>query len=336
MLMLPSLRNARLVPRRNYDPTVRHGLWRVAWTKVRGEIMPLPVRADRAYHYCSTGEGIYHAPEVQAALRAGYPLEIRGGWELRTPTPATPFAAFIPALYRHRQALERAGDPAANVLKKGLAAIYGKLAQGYGRRGLPRWQSYFWAGELTARVRAQLLPVLLSADRPVMCATDAVYAASAKHARPAQRLGGWKHGRLDWMFAVQPGFYQAWRGDEEVLRAAGFFRNEINYREVLDCWQRDGIDMIYKYTSRRFIGLGVSLQRSNLKLWRQWKNEQQRIFAHQHRKDPEWDPDTGGYILHPHATAPGPSEPYARKERLLDSRDEENELGMDQPLKTTI
>jgi hypothetical protein len=334
MLHLPSLRNARLVPRRRYDPAVVHGLWRVRWHHVRGEIMPLPVRANRAYHWAATGEGIYHAVEVAACLKAGYPLEVQGGWQLKTPHPEHPFR-FIEALYRRRQQLERAGDPAANVLKKGLAAIYGKLAQGYGRRGLPRWQSYYWAGELTARVRAQLLPVLLSADRPVMVATDGVFAARAR-ARPAARLGGWKTGRLDWMFAVQPGFYQAFRGDEEVLRAAGFFRNEIDYHAVFDSWQADGLDMVYTYPSRRFIGLGISLQRQNLKLWRQWVNEKQRIFAHQHRKDPEWDADSQAYVLHPHATAPGPSEPYVRKERLLDSRDDDNEMGFDQPLKTTI
>jgi hypothetical protein len=335
-LSLPSLRGARLVPRRSYRPAA-HAIWHVKWSRVRGDIMPLPVRHGRAVYWPAAGEGWYHACEVDAARTAGFQLDVGGGFELTRPgTPASPFQ-FVTPLYRQRLLLERAGhDVAARVIKTALNAIYGKLAQGHTfERGLPKWQSYFWAGELTARVRATMLPVLLAADRPVMVATDGLFAAHAP-ARHSQRLGGWRHGQLDWLFALQPGVYQGYDHGREVIRSTGFFAGDIDYRQLYEAWQDDGTDMVHRYTSRRFIGLGISLQRENLRLWREWLNEPRSLHAHPRRKDPEYDAATGGYILHPVARAPGPSEPYVKKERLLDSRDQDNEQGMDQPLKTRV
>jgi hypothetical protein len=141
---------------------------------------------------------------------------------------------------------------------------------------------------------------------------------------------------LDWLFALQPGVYQGYADKREILRSAGFFSGDIDYRDLYEAWQRDGTDLTYVYPSTRFTGLGISLQRNNLRQWREWLTEKHRLHAHPHRKDPELDPATGAYILHPPARAPGPSEPYQRKERLLDSRDDTNEQGMDQPLKTRI
>lgn len=333
-LELPSLRGAKLMPRRSMPDGCRHGIFRATWHALPGDVMPLPVRFGRAYWWAAGGAGWYHAAELQAALAAGFDIQVGAGYELVIKDFTRPFA-FVAELYQHRLALERAGDlTGAQVVKLGLNAIYGKLSQGHGRRGLPRWQSFLWAGELTARTRAKLLPVLMSAHRPIMVATDCVFAAAARGVRASSKLGGWRHGRLDYVFAVNAGVYHGTAAGQEVVKSSGFFQHELDYQELVDGWHREGVDYVHHYRSRRFIGLGVAIARRHPDIWREWLAEDRRIIMHPARKDPELV--AGAYQLHPVARAPGDSEPYNRGERLIDSRELDNEMGNDQKMREVI
>jgi hypothetical protein len=189
---------------------------------------------------------------------------------------------------------------------------------------------------LTAQVRARMLPVLLACHRPMMIATDGLFCASTapvKGVRASSKLGGWKVNHYDRMFTARVGVYRGERATGDVLKASGFFVDEIDYGQLEDLWRAEGIDGVMHWTSNRFVGLGVALQRDP-QTWRRWLDERQRIIFQPQQKTAQ--PEPGGYVLWPEAAAPGPSEPYDRKQRLLDSLDLSNEQGMDQPLTARI
>jgi DNA polymerase type B, organellar and viral len=333
---LRSLSNVRAVKRRRHDPSVEHGIWHTRWEGLPGNIMPFPVRCDKAIWYPRTGEGWYHAVEVNTALAAGFQLDIREGIEFRSKrTEGDPFA-FIPGQFAARRKYQQTDNPAQRVLKLALNSLYGKTAQGVAGLGRPRWQSYIWAGEITARTRARMLTLALKAKDPMMIATDGLFCGQAP-ARPGKQIGGWEHGRLDWLFAAQPGVYQGTEGDREVLRSRGFFVADIDYDELHAGWAREGPDYVHTYTSHRFIGLGQALQRkTGLGPWRQWVDQDRSLYLMPQRKVLSRDPRSNGWVCLPVENAPGPSEPYHPKIRLLESQDDDNQAGLEQPLRSTL
>lgn len=335
---LPSLAGARLVPRRRFRMEALHAIWRASWSVPDHEIMPLPVRSEGAIWWPRNGSGWYHACEIRAALHAGYPITVGGGYELATRSGSVRPFDFVDSLYAARARFARASDPAESILKLGMNSIYGKLAQGYkGNFGKPedppRWQSYWWAGELTAQVRARMLTTLLSVRRPLFVATDGVYADNSP-VQPSRHLGGWKTGRVDRVFVVQPGVYQAHTGDKVTAKAAGFFHSHISYDELQDLWDSEGVDGVYRYESERFVGLGTALAGENLDAWREWQRFKRNIFLRPRRKDTVYH--DGEAVSYPKLHAPGDSEPYTPKIRLLESIDPDKEQGMDQPLRTAV
>lgn len=333
---LPSLRNAKMAYRRRWQPDTEHGVWRVRWSNAGGLVMPLPVRFEQQIWWPQSGEGWYHACEIRAALALGFELDVREGWVLQGKDTSHPFR-WLDDTYRQRAHLEAAGNPAAaRMLKLGTNSVYGKLAQSrsHGPKP-PRWQSYFWAGELTARIRARMLEALIAAHRPVMVSTDGIFAADAPM-RPTKSLGGWKVGSMHWVFAAKPGVYHARGSDGEVMKSSGFFARDVNYDELLEGWLREGVDYVHEYASRRFIGLGVALNRERPEEWRRWLVEHRALFLRPSRKHAAYSEVGDGLVLQPRATAPGASEPYVRKERLVTPHDEDNEQGLDQPLRTHI
>lgn len=334
---LPSLHGAKLVRRPRYRPDAPHAIWRASWSVPDHEVMPLPVRAEGATWWPRTGSGWYHAAELRTAFALGYPITVGEGYELVV-KPGAPFA-FIDDLYLKRARLAKLGDPAEHILKLAMNSIYGKLAQGYkGNYGRPedppRWQSYWWAGELTAHVRARVLATLAASVKPLFVATDGIYAASAP-VRASTKLGGWKVDRVDRVFVVQPGVYQAHRDDLVVAKAAGFFSRDISYDALQDLWDRDGVDGVYQYTSNRFVGLGTALATDDLDSWREWSDYRRNIFLRPRRKDSVHTPD-GDVVSYPKKFAPGASEPYRPKVKLLESMDPDKEQAMEQPLRATV
>lgn len=339
---LPSLAGATLVHRKRFDPAVEHGIWRVSWSGIEGQVMPLAVRREHALWWPRSGSGWYHACEVAAVLRARFPVTVGEGYALRAPqVDARPFA-WVDETYRLRKALEDAGSAgAARMLKMGMAALYGKMAQSQSTafRRLPRWQSYFWAGEVTARTRARILGALLSVNRPVLVATDGIQAGGIGDVRASAGLGGWSTGAFDEVTAFKAGVYSASIGHDETIKSSGFFARDIDYDALWDGLRSDGLDAVYGYQSRRFMGLGVSLARDELEHWRAWRVESRKIFLRPTRKlaTPLGD---GVFVLEPVAVTPGggSSDPYVpRGVGVADSPDaEDSEQGMDQPLRSEV
>lgn len=330
---LPSLEGAKLVHRKRFTCNAP-GIWRVSWD-IRGsdtQLAPFPVRRKFSIFYPLAGTGFYHAVEVAAAIEAGYPVKVHEGWVLQTPNTARPFR-WIGAVYRQRQKLKAEGHAAQKVVKLGLNSIYGKLAQGYGFNARPRWQSYFWAGQITATTRAKMLTIADKAERPLMIATDGIFCAGdAPRIRlsKTEALGSWEPGSLERLFTAQPGVYHGLGEGKEIVKSRGFFAREVDYDELRHGFEMEGAEYVHHYSSTRFNGLGASLGRRDFSIWRRWTTETRALTLAPERKQL-----AEGGALYP-VDGPLESEPYQPKQSLIDARALDQLQGMDQPMREAI
>lgn len=343
--LLPSLDGATMVHRKRYAPDAQHAVWRVSWSELPGFIMPFPTRQKTSISYPRSGTGIYHAAEVSAARACfGDAIVVHEGYVLKPRKNAPRAFDWVPELYAQRAAWQRAGNPAQKPLKLGLNSLYGKLAQGYGYQGRePAWQCYMWAGEITSRTRAKMLLAAFAARKPIMIATDGLYCATAprKAVPEGKALGAWEHDHIDTLFAAQAGVYEALKHEPDnedadehgfitVMKSRGFFAKEVDYGQLRDAWERDGPNGEYTYQSKRFNGLGTTLHRNRLDLWRTWTTEPRTLHLMPQRKHPL--PDGS---LQP-IDGPVDSEPYTPKISLTDARILENIQGGEQPLRDDV
>lgn len=298
--------------------------------------MPFPVRNKQSIYYPRNGEGFYHAVEVRAVIAAGFDITVDGGWVLsgRDGSPSgsggpSPFA-WVPEAFAIRARWKAEGHAAEKALKLGLNSLYGKLAQGVGYRGgPPRWQSYMWAGEITARTRAAMLTAMIAAREPITVATDGLYAARCK-GRASTKLGGWERDSHSSLFVAQPGLYAAETDGEVTVRSRGHFAREIDYEALREGFERDGFEHVHHYVSRRFIGLGTALMRRDMRLWRHWPDERRSISLYPTRKLP----GEGGSLHPPDGGMLDPSEPYVPKRSLMDTEQVDNVQATEQPLRS--
>lgn len=327
---LPSLADAALIPvqARHYHPNGHDTVWRVSWENqsIRN-LAPFPVRLkDGAICYPRSGSGWYHHFEVETALKMGYSITIHEGYYLTGSDDdvSNPFA-WISEAYERRAAMKAAGDPAEKALKLGLNSVYGKLAQGYGSTPAgPPFQSYWWAGKITATTRAMMLVAAMHAKHPMLISTDGVFCAdSGIPDAHNTSIGAWEHGQLDAFFVAQPGVYHGYADGREVTKSRGFFAKEVNYAELRDEWQQHRHEGVYHYRSRRFIGLKVALIRNRLDLWRTWPEDRRSITLEPQRKIiTDATGHAGMTVCQP---LPGPHEslPYTPKQSLYDDPTDE-------------
>lgn len=254
---------------------------------------------------------------------------------LAGPVPA-PCFEFIRTVYQQRARLKQQGNAAEKALKLGLNSCYGKLAQGFGASGnLPRFQSYYWAGQVTARTRARMLEAAVASRLPVMLSTDGIFAVSTR-VRASQRpaLGTWEGGQVRDLFCIQPGVYHAHKPTGEVRRSRGFRSREMDWAELRAGYASHGLDHVQVFESRRFIGLGVSLARNRPDVWRTWSEDGRSLCLYPDRKRVRVQPDgTWHHPLHPFR-GPIDSEPYTPKQDLYDDPTPakiENMIADDQP-----
>lgn len=328
---LPSLDGARLIHRKRFDPS-KFGVWRVSWD-LRGAnapaLAPFPTRRKQAIWWPLAGSGWYHGVEVAAAIEAGYPVTVHEGWVLRQGSDDQPFG-WIADVYRERARLKREGRAAEKVVKLGLNSVYGKLAQGYGFRGRPRWQNYLWAGYITAATRAAILRFANRCEGVMMIATDGIFCQSPGPYGRSKGLGSWERGEVAELFTAQAGVYQGITPDSEIVKSRGFFASEVDYSELRAGWEIEGAEYVHHYESKRFMGLGVSLMRKDFGVWRSWRTERRALILAPERKGIEPD----GRLIPP--AGPVDSEPYRPKITLVEGRALDQVQGMDQPMREEI
>lgn len=327
-LQLPSLDGANLIFRKRFDPS-RHGIWKASWDYRKDPplISPFPTRKKQSIYWPSAGSGWYHAVEIKAVIDAGYPVDIKGGYVLRE-DGRRPFS-WLSSIYKERAKLKDSGHAGEKVLKLGMNSVYGKLAQGYGFNSRPQWQSYFWAGYITAATRAKVFTAAVASKDIIMIATDGIF-CKKPGVRPGNKLGGWEFGGVDSLFAAQAGVYQGVLPDKEILKSRGFFAKEVDYDELREGWETEGSDYVHYYDSNRFMGLKVSLMRKDFSVWRTWKKERRAIMLHPERKTMT---DSGILLPYPELVE---SEPYIPKMTLIEGRALDELTGIDQPLKETM
>jgi hypothetical protein len=191
--------------------------------------------------------------EYLAAERAYEHVEFREAWVYHTDCDHRPFKD-IPRLYLERLRIGKEGP--GIVIKLGVNAVYGKLAQSRGND--PPFQSWIWAGIITAGTRAAILDMLIRHhdDRNLyMVATDGIYTAenfeaptprdtgtyTAEHRKP---LGGWETKKIDGdMFAARPGIYYPMnptKAELKAVRARGVGRGVVleYWQKIVEAWER--------------------------------------------------------------------------------------------------
>lgn len=238
---------------------------------------PLPFRSNDG-SICfpaESGGGWVWLSEFLAAERAFPHVHFIEAWVYHTDCDHRPFRD-IPRLYLERLKLGKEGP--GIVLKLGINAVYGKLAQSKGIR--PPFQSWIWAGMITAGTRAQILDMLrLHSDRRnlYMIATDGIYSAENFIAPPPQDtgtmtehnkpLGGWETKRIDSdMFAARPGIYYPLNPSSDqinAIRARGVGRSVVleYWDRIMEAWKR-GDQTVTVGNVVRFCGAKSSIGRT--------------------------------------------------------------------------
>jgi hypothetical protein len=199
---------------------------------------PFPFRTKTgAIAFPSTsGGGWVWREEYRQGERLWPHVGFREAWVYHCDCDHQPFAQ-IPRFYIERLRIGKEGP--GIVLKLGVNACYGKLAQSVGLK--PPFRCWIWAGMITSGTRAQLLEMLgLHKDRRNMLAvaTDGIYSrekitppkplptvksghwfdllqhsggseeARTRALEAEKPLGGWERTRVDdGMFFARPGIY---------------------------------------------------------------------------------------------------------------------------------
>lgn len=230
---------------------------------------PFPFRVDasRQILYPTVGKGWYHASEVGSALRlfpGAITIERSITLDSRCPSDCSgrPFG-FVGEYYNYRALLKSRGSQAQLTIKLGLNSLYGKTAQGVGFGDKkPPFQSYLYAGMITAGTRAMLLDAIAQApDQIIWTATDGIASKVPLDLPIGEGLGDWESTFADWVFCVQPGVYQVSKNGKVEIRSRGFGKQETAFTDIRKGYEGDPIRGEYRYTTTRFVGLGSALSR---------------------------------------------------------------------------
>lgn len=318
---LPSMVDGTWHHHTSYVPNLPYTIWHVRWNLPADIVMPFPFRktANRGdIYYPRNGEGWYHSVEVDAAQSlTNQQIEIIDGYQYIPSTDVRPFD-FIPEMFAYRAELKRDGHAGEKVLKLGLNAIYGKLAQGYGYKGKrPPFQSYFWAGLITASTRARVLQLAAMAPEDlVMVATDGIFFRRPIDVDLKPGLGGLELTVMDDAFVAQPGVYSCIVDGETFGRSRGFFSREINFDQLREGFAKNGCLYVGQYESSRFIGLGSAILNRDLSQWRRWKTADRSLSLYPSRKFVENEFELVNPVRHyPPTLPPGSASfPYTPKQ----------------------
>lgn len=234
---------------------------------------PLPVRrSDGCILFPTAGAmGFTYLNEYLQAERLFGNVDMRGAWILRQECECQPFRD-IPHYYRERCRIGKEGP--GIVLKLGVNANYGKLAQSIGKA---QYRSWIWAGMVTSGCRAQLLEALgCHRDRTnlLAVATDGIYSlerlelpkpVDTNTADTGKPLGGWEEKVVaGGMFLARPGINFPLAGtDPKLARGRGLGRKIVydNTELIQEAWRRRYTEIELPNVVR-FCGAKSSITRS--------------------------------------------------------------------------
>lgn len=202
-------------------------------------------------------------------------VQFLAAWVYHRECHCQPFKR-IPEYYKQRIRLGKEG--AGIVIKLGVNACYGSLAQSVGNAIFNSW---VWAGMITSGCRAQILEMMgMHKDRGnlLMIATDGIY--TREKLEPPQPLdtgtfetkkplGGWEGKTCSkGMFVARPGIYFPLNPTKEEIkdiRGRGVGKGVVleNWKVILDAWQNNGINGIARVANvTRFCGAKTSISHS--------------------------------------------------------------------------
>jgi hypothetical protein len=268
---LPCLSHSKFEWSDGYVPD-RHSLWLVRWSDNDNRWSPFPYRAENGHiRYHSSGMGYYFGAEVESALQLDSDIEILGGYQLLRNCDHKPFQ-WIADYYKRRQEMLRDGNFGEQIIKLGLNAAYGKLAQTRGRT--PHFQNLIWAGMITSGTRAMLLSAIAqNPENVIACATDAVvtYQPINLHVDPTT-LGAWKQSQMDDLLILGNGIYHSPTKDKdgkEIAKSRGF--SSFNWEQVRRDYADHGTSVAIKH---EFIGFAGALREHRLHERGGWVDEE--------------------------------------------------------------
>lgn len=253
------------------------GVYRVRWaippSSYTGNhgICPFPQRIGDGIRWLSSGEGWFHACEIQAVLdnretlahvRKGGGANLSGSG-LRESVHVRPSEPFIEVVEGYEPSAASISSPAfpwgrlayelrrqESLLKVPLAALYGKLAETGGK-----FYSPYHAGWITARVRAEMLrAACLNAPAVVEIATDCLRSTEPLPLAAGDGLGEWKVSRETNCIMLQPGVSTS----DQKRRQRGLEGDYIPWDEVgRQIGRRNQIDVTAHVPT--FIGIGEAI-----------------------------------------------------------------------------
>lgn len=324
---------------KKYHPGEPYALWLVSWDIPPEEcVMPFPHRKKGEIRYPSNGLGWYHAKEVRFAMRY-YPEYVRvlEGWIYTPQSELKPFS-FIREVYAERARAKREGRASEKALKLGLNSLYGKTAQGVGYQGkIPRFRSFYWAGMITSGTRARLFDIAMQNPRGcVSVATDGIVFSGDPNLECADVLGGLEKTSYREFFIAQPGIYIGIDEDgNEFRKSRGFFLKEIDFPDLRKGWSMHGPKYTQTKPTKRFIGIGTSLNNGTLEHWRTWPDGTRKLSLYSSRKFyVEETKSKVMRLLPPHYETVELSDIYIPKTRGIELGDLASPLfiqGMEQP-----
>ena len=250
-----------------------NSLWLVRWHDNDNRWAPFPYRTDGNHiRYYSSGTGYYYGSEVSSALQLDSDIQILGGYHFVCGCDHRPFQ-WIEDYYKRRQEMLRNGDFGDKIIKLGLNAIYGKLAQTKGR--MPRYQNLIWAAMITSGTRAMLLNAIAQNPQNIIsCATDAVITYEPVDVQiDSTILGAWKQSRLADLLLLGNGIYHSTTLDkdgEPIAKNRGFPHTHFPWDRVRNDYLTQGKSVVTKH---EYIGFSGAFRDKRLEERGGWLDE---------------------------------------------------------------
>jgi hypothetical protein len=213
-------------------------------------LLPNRAKIGNFATYPLKGKGYFYQPEIEFILQY-YPdcIKIKQGFYL--PFVESNWTKYILTIYELRKKLKKQGNPLEKVLKLALAGIYGKFCQ---RQGRAYFYNFYYAGFITAKVRAMLLQATHKAQEKTICfLTDAIHSTSLLPVSVSDEIGDFRLKQYERGTYFNAGVYQLTdKEGNKKLAHQGF--NSFNFDKALADLRTD---KVYQGLQELFTGWNV-------------------------------------------------------------------------------